>query len=749
MQEITIEPMCEEAEIVVSDTNIPIVVGEIAHDANIETMTEYIVEAHINEWTLINDYIYVSQEYGELPPWLRTAIEEVLEDPDGLLVDSIEELTKLFDQFEEGYEARVITLENSDESQNTYISSLVSKTDNNAAGIIRIDSTYATKDYAYATSTEVVGAYLNDGALGGAWFERSVSAVADVAYSAARSASSLNASIKSNTAELSRVWGSLEDLSKQVDGQIVTWFVPKTDPNPVGMDPADPAYVYFDPIGPVITAPGADQGKVNPDGRPYWCWTAGNICSGEIYTDDDTLDTRAHHTGDVYVWYELDPHGAKQIISTWRFYLDTDTGLFTWGIFTDDLASQAYQAALEAQDAADGKVSTYYQSWAPTLADAGLVAGEAWKMNGDIWYDSTLTGTTPIGTMRRYNGLLPGGAENPNWHEDNWEEVSDNRIEASVVRLESATVDIDGSAVAKASLKVEAIGGSGETAVVGYQASAESDNHGAQSKFRIYADKFEIANNQTSLPVFEIDSSVSPAIINFTGSVRFNYDSIDDPPEIPEEQDLTPYVTKSAIKSPGQTIINGANISTGYMSAVHISAGSIWTDGLVRSGDFSWDYSYSSTVTGFSLDAREGAYWDIIGGNIYGSYIRGAKIYATTLDAVEIKTGTLYVDNLIATGSLTGLQRPTGSDRSIYVSNSKGAGTQLNFTMNATLDYGRMLLYRDGTLLAIVCPSHDGVYYTWSLTYTDNPYNATYKITNAVGVTLGGVGAFAAVSYKK
>jgi len=377
-------------------------------DVSVENVFE--VEAQVNEWMLVNDHIYIVHEFGEIPPWLKTAIESIIESPDGLLVSSLQEIEDTLENFENGYNARVISLENSDETQNTQLTSLVSRSDDNAAGIVEIKDTYATEDYARAVSTEVVGAYLNDSALGGAWFEGSVSAVASVAYSAARSASSLNASMKSQASQIGNIWGSIDDLQKQADGVVETWF----------------------DVQDVVSA----TGDIILTAEPYISWVTDNA--------------REIHTGDTYVKYELDVNLNKVYIASWRFTktsIDTpytDDNGFAFVAITDSRAEEAYQLALLAQDTADGKVNTWFQSWAPTLTDAGLPVDEAYKMNGDIWYDSSNSNNT----MRRYDGLNPNGSDNPTWSANNWKEVSDSRIEASVNRLDEATVDIGGEAIA-------------------------------------------------------------------------------------------------------------------------------------------------------------------------------------------------------------------------------------------------------------------------------------------------------------
>ncbi len=571
MSEFEIEPTCSATEVVVGGSEHEVVAFEVVSEANIEIENIYTVEAQINQWSLVNDMIYVVNEAGEVPDWLAIAIDEILTDPDGLLIDSLEELKALFDQFEEGYSARLYSVESEVESQNTYVTALISRTDDNAAGIVRIDDTYASKDYAYAVSTEVVGAYLEDGELGGAWFERSVSAIADVAYSAARSASSLNASIQSNASAIGDVWGTVEELQQQVDGLLVTWFVRKDNPGDGS---------YYDPVGPRLS-----NGSVNPDSRPYWCWSPGNQCEDDAsnsYDDTGTEDTRDLHTGDTYIWYEHDVDGNKMIISTWRFGRDPDSGIYNWFVFTDDLASEAYQAALEAQDTADGKVNTYFQSWAPTWQDAGLATTEEhFKMDGDIWYDSDgeqdgQGNTININLMRRYDGKT-----GTVWNANNWKEVSDVRINASVKRLDSATVNVNGSAVARSSLKVAATGSSGETAIAGYQASAESDSFGAQSKVRIFGDNFEIANTSESLPVFYVDSALHKvgfrAEVTFEGIPYFENKWAGYTQQFYEhDQDIAAisnagYITAVDV-NPNVTSIDGGVIKTGYVLASRISA---------------------------------------------------------------------------------------------------------------------------------------------------------------------------------
>lgn len=561
-----------EAEIDVSITNSLTVV---------EPENTFCVEAQIQQWVLTSDDIYIIQEYGDVPDWLETLIMDIAASPDGTIINNINDLTALVNALDEGFTNEIFRLDGVDFTQTIDFESLKSSYDDTAAIVLDIDSTYASKDYAEAISYDVVAAYINGGD-GAAWFEQSVSTIADIAYSAARSASSLNASIVTVDAYAKAIAGDVEILKKQVDGQVVTWFVANADYGDGS---------YFNTIGPVLP-----DGSVNPACEPYSLWT------------EDEIPV---HTGDTLIYYQI-VDDNKEILSTWRFGTDPDTNVFNWFLFTDDLATEAYIAALNAQATADGKIVTFYGPNDPELTP-GVVLGV-----GDLWIDSDGFATdgniiAPFdnaGILLRWNGAI-------------WEDMTDLRISASVDRLDSATVDIDGNAVAKGSLLVEATGSSGETAIAGYVATANSGTNDSSSTFKIFADKFMFATTAGADPIyapFTIDTTVSPSQIKFNGIVNF-----ENPVNPLPEPDLDTYVEFTDLStSQTTTVINGANIRTGYMLAQYIAANSIWVGGIVTSSD----YSYLGGP-GFRLKANAASIYN--DPDIYGAYMRGGTIAASTI----------------------------------------------------------------------------------------------------------------------
>ena len=140
------------------------------------------------------------------------------------------------------------------------------------------------------------------------------------AYSAARSASSLTATMKSQQDQLQAIVGDLDVLHKQVDGKVETFT--------------------------------GHHDVVNQDGSL--------IETVEPYSDWVTPDTRIEHTGDTYVKLEV-VNGKDAIASMWAFSYDVDQNTFAWTLIDNTLAAEAYTSALEAGALADGKINCFYQ----------------------------------------------------------------------------------------------------------------------------------------------------------------------------------------------------------------------------------------------------------------------------------------------------------------------------------------------------------------------------------------------------
>ena len=566
-----------------------------------EVSSPVMVDAHIQRWTITNDDIYLMKFHEEPPLWLEDIIKGLI-DQTGL-IDSIDNLMDAFSSFEEGYTNHFYDYRDGDDDIMVHVEAIYGTNITQAAGIRRIEGILVNTVESKAWQDNLVAAWMTDGG-GGAWFNERVSVIANIAYSAAYSASTLTATLQSQQINIAAIVNDISVLEKQVDGKVVTWFVASSNNNDG---------LAFDTTGPVYPIDHPEAGKINVDGKPYYCWLPGNICPEAIYLDDTTNDTRPEHTGDTYVYFEYDAYGNKRIISTWRFGKDPYSDEYNWFIFTDDIATQAYEQALEAQITADSKITTYYQKEEPnSTTNPGLDAGDIWisELNKNImyWY----TGTT-------------------------WIPVRDADIIASVDRIDEATVSMGGIATAKSSLVISAGTVGSELAISGYVGTADNTS----STFKIFADNFILANTAGA------SAAYAPFYVNtvdnhiyFNGITKFeNIRSVDNTvPNWVFSDTLTNEIDRNV------TTIDGGKITTGYIDAKYLGVDTVWVRGMVTSGDYTGSkngYIGTSDPQGFMMNASAGS-GSYNEPNIYGSYIRGGEIYATHLTAVRIDAAEIY-----------------------------------------------------------------------------------------------------------
>ena len=243
-----IEQTEEDGSFEVINPDIDIVVKDAIATTTLENT--FTVEAQIQEWVLTSDDIYIIQQYGAVPDWLNTLIMDVAAAPDGTIIDDVNDLQAQINAINDGFTNEVYSVIGDDYTRTTDFESLKSSYEDSDSVIVEINDTYASKDYVQTTSWNLTAAYINEGHAA-SWLESSVSTIADVAYSAARSVNSLNASIDAVDSYASLIAGDVEVLKKQVDGEVVTWFVANAD---YGDESS------FNTIGPVLP-----DGSVNPD----------------------------------------------------------------------------------------------------------------------------------------------------------------------------------------------------------------------------------------------------------------------------------------------------------------------------------------------------------------------------------------------------------------------------------------------------------------------------------------------------
>jgi len=524
---------------------------------SIEVNSSFKVDAHIQRWTITNDDIYLLRFHEAPPGWLDDIIQDVIDDTG--LADDLEDLDYRFTNFQEGYTEHFYDWKDGDTETLAYVFNIYATRADMNAGLQEIRTAYVSRDESGAMFDSLIGAWQTGS--GGAWFNEQVSVVSNVAYAAAKSASTLTATMESQQKQLETAFGDIEILQKQVDGRVSTWF----------MD--------FDPmIGNTI----------DPTKKPYYCWLQGNTCTEPEYEDSSDKDTRPEHVGDVFVQYELMPDGVtRRILKTMRFTSEEQpdgSSLYKWEVFDDDLASKAYNQALNSQAVADKKVETFISDNPPYPNQYGVSDTDdiylADKLVGDIWYDSdnkytytdgdgqthTVDSANKMYRYSKFNGSAP--------YDYRWTEVSDKRLTASVQRLDEATVSINGVARAKSSLVVDADG-----VTSGYVASADNSTW---SEFKVFADKFSVAASGTqkwSGRPFTIDNTVTPPVIKFNGVVEFS--NITGGESIVTKDNLEYNIDNNVTTIDGGNVnlvnLNAANITTGYLRANRINAGSIWS----------------------------------------------------------------------------------------------------------------------------------------------------------------------------
>lgn len=500
-----------------------------------------VIEAEIQLQTFViaPDNIYILNKVNDQPDWFVAMLEASINGSE--LADEVADLEDQFSSFEDGITLQIGYLQTADSEINYDLSVLKTSNDTNVAAIQNLDITKITANDAQAISETTIAAWTTAG--GGAWFDSQIELISNIAYSAAASTSTLKSSIDTQADKLLAIAGDVEILQKQVDGVVETWF-----------DTHD-----------VV----ALNGDIILTSEPYATWL--------------TEETRDIHSGDSYVKYELDANQNKVYIASFRFtkttidtpYTDPDG--YAWIAVSDSRAEEAYTAALAAQATADEKIITYYQSYPPVIEFPELSIG-------DLWIDSSTTNYI----LSRYDG-------------DSWVVITDERIEASVTRLDEATVNLeDGTAVATSSLTVEV-----NNSIAGFITTA-----GTTSEFKIFADKFLIAapdGSDRGAPFVIIDND-----IYFNGRVSFA--SLDDTDTLATVADLSGF--------------NGTVIDGGAIITDTLNANTIMADGSITSPN-------------------------ILGGSITGNSIKGGSIKGVTITGSVIKSSWL---DLTSTGILTNWQ---------------------------------------------------------------------------------------------
>ena len=121
-----------------------------------------------------------------------------------------------------------------------------------------------------------------------------------------------------------------------------------------------------------------------------------------------------------------------------------------------------------------------------------------------------------------------------------------------------------------------------------------------------------------------------------------------------EKLDLSGYVTISALGTAGETVINGSNITTGYINADRIRGGTIDGD-TITVRNLSADSITTGTLNGQTVDMT-----NINASNITSGILNGNTIPLTNLNANNISNGTLSTSRVNASTMSGHLSTGTG-----------------------------------------------------------------------------------------
>jgi len=443
------------------------------------------VQVSPRSYQIVSQDIYTTKRNTKLEPWFEDQITDVLKGNG--VIDSIDELKTAFENFKDGITKEVGYLDDGYTKLAYDLDVVKVSNDQVVAGIKTLDITRVTPDEAAAISDKVVSAFQTNGT-GGAWVQKQVSALSNNIINTAKSISSVNAVMDTQSKYLKAISGSIDVLKAQVDGKVITH------------------KGYHDVVSP--------DGTIKEDAKPYACWAPGEVCVEE--SGDDSSDTRAEHTGDTYLHVRIDDATNKdKIITVYRFIYDFEVETYAWSVLENDLASEAFQKALDAGYLADGKINSFYQAYPPTLAENPTLGA------GDLWIDSSENGNNKMYRYDPDNTTCPEGLSG-------WCPIDDKRIQASVDFIQEATVDWQGNAKAVGSLVVKA----GEY-ISGFVSSASSGPTDAGSTFAIFADRFSVGgySGDGSLydrAPFKIDNTGTEPQITFTGNVTFKSVNVGD-----------------------------------------------------------------------------------------------------------------------------------------------------------------------------------------------------------------------------
>lgn len=340
------------------------------------------VTAKKNEHAIVGDAFFATVNQEDTPEWLLTLVDNVVS-------TSIESNLTNYDQLIESVRSAIDAL---DVAQNTYVeqininqivngivstrlATLNATYENTYATIVNLNASVATTQQAYTQLIQDSVASLNDTV--NARITNVELAYTDADTALASSISALTASLVDQTTELEGTASSILSLQNYVG------LTASNTPDGTGIlarlsaveNQNDGTLTYhtgqYDVmIGVTREDTDVSDNELDVTQEPYATWIATDNTNG-----NDSV--RASKIGDVFIQYAANGDYVKayKFIKTAQDLTDpfaTDADGYTWSLITDTDSNNAYIAALEAQGAADGKISHFY-AWGGVNAPADYI----------------------------------------------------------------------------------------------------------------------------------------------------------------------------------------------------------------------------------------------------------------------------------------------------------------------------------------------------------------------------------------
>jgi hypothetical protein len=365
---------------------------------------ESIVEGYKKEYSIVGDGLYASVNTDESPQWLNSIIDSVV---DTRLSPSFSNLSELQNSLNEAiqeieaakntYNEDINIIANAEGIIASHLATLnATLTDNINSTINALETTYVTPNEAAAIVAQETNA-------------RFENAEADIiSANIARATGddvlttkydTLNAVIEDPTTGLYALSNATQSLSTYVgfvDGsETGTGLLADVEILQKQNDGVIETYTgTYDVILNADQAP-TDDDELVTTAEPYASWIAADTAS-------DTQEQRSIHIGDVYIKYQDNGTGGKEYLGAYKFIKtipdqtsphSTDDEGYTWALISDTDAQNAYIAALNAYDLADGKRRVF-----TTTPVAPYDVGDLWvrdvSSSSQVWVANVASTTS-------------------------------------------------------------------------------------------------------------------------------------------------------------------------------------------------------------------------------------------------------------------------------------------------------------------------------------------------------------------